>query len=173
MKDFSKIIEEWAIKYKPMQHEPGANSRNQRFFLVADIMEIPEFMGKIPSSKTPCVFYEFMWNGRIEGGKVFPSYTVYFPVNCGTSKPNPRAAHVALMESANHAFKFLSWLRQEQDSGRKELQQLDLENASIDPYGPLLNGWYTMFLQFSDVDTFKVCVDANDYRDITGNEAYE
>ena len=94
---------------------------------------------------------------------VTPTYTVYFPVNCGTSKPNPRAAHKALLESADHAFKFLTWLRGEQDNGRKELRQLDLENASIDPYGPLLNGWYTMFLQFSDVDTFNKCVDSNDY----------
>ena len=172
MKDFSKIVEEWAMKYKPMLHEPGETSKNQRFFLIADIMEIPEFMGKIPQNKTPCVFYEFMWSARITGGKVTPNYTVYFPVNCGTSKPNPRAAHKALMESADHAFKFLTWLRTEQDNGRRELQQLDLENASIDPYGPLLNGWYTMFLQFSDVDTFNICVDANDYVESETEESY-
>lgn len=163
MKDFSKIVEEWAMTYKPMQHIPGEESSNQRFFLVSDIMEIPEFMGKIPQTKTPCVFYEFMWSGRIEGGKVLPAYSIYFPVNCGTSKPNPVLAHKAIMESASHAFKFLTWLRGEQNKGRKELQQLDLERVSIDPYGPLLNGWYTMFVQFSDVDTFSMCVDRNDY----------
>lgn len=165
MKDFSKIVEEWAMKYKPMQHVPGENSSNQRFFLISDIMEIPEFMGKIPQIKTPCVFYEFMWSGRIQGGKVTPTYTVYFPVSCGTSKPNPVLAHKAIMESADHAFKFLTWLRTEQDE-RRDLQQLDLENASIDPYGPLLNGWYTVFLQFTDVDTFSMCVDANDYVEV-------
>ena len=84
----------------------------------------------------------------------------------GTSKPNPTAAHKAIMESANHAFKFLTWLRNEQDNGRRELQQLDLENASIEPYGPLLNGWYTMFVQLSDVDTFSICVDRDDYVDM-------
>ena len=166
MKDFSKIVEEWAMKYKPMQHEPGENSRNQRFFLISDIMEIPEFMGKIPQTKTPCVFYEFMWSARIQGGKVMPSYTIYFPVNSGTSKPNPRAAHGAMLESAEHAFEFLAWLREEQDRGRRELQHLDLENASIDPYGPLLNGWYTFFLQVQDVDTFRICEDKNKYVNI-------
>lgn len=153
------------MKYRPMQHIPGENSSNQRFFLISDIMEIPEFMGKNPQTKTPCVFYEFMWSGRIQGGKVTPTYTVYFPVNCGTSKPNPVLAHKAIMESADHAFKFLTWLRTEQDE-RRDLQQLDLENASIDPYGPLLNGWYTVFLQFTDVDTFSMCVDANDYIEV-------
>ena len=166
MKDFSKIVEEWAMKYKPMLHEPGEASRNQRFFLISDIMEIPEFMSKIPHTKTPCVLYEFMWSARISGGKVTPTYTVYFPVKCETSKPNPRAAHKALLESADHAFKFLTWLRTQQDDGRMELRQLDLENASIEPYGPLMNGWYTMFLQFSDVDTFNMCVDTNDYVEI-------
>lgn len=166
MKDFSKIVEEWAMRYKPMQHEPGDGSKNQRFFLISDIMEIPEFMGKIPQTKTPCVFYEFMWSGRIQGGKVLPTYSVYFPVNCGTSKPNPVAAHKAILESAGHAFEFLNWMRGEQDRGRRELQQVDLENASIEPYGPLLNGWYTMFLQFSDVDTFSMCMNKEKYVEV-------
>lgn len=168
MKDFSKIVEEWAIKYKPMQHVPGESSQNQRFYLISDIMEIPEFMGKIPQAKTPCVFYEFMWSGRIDGGKVLPTYSIYFPVNCGTSMPKPVLAHKAIMESASHAFKFLAWLRNEQENDRRELMQLDLEHASIEPYGPLLNGWYTMFVQFSDVDTFNICVDANDYVEMEG-----
>ena len=170
MKDFSKIIEEWAMIYKPMQHEPGESSRNQRFFQIADIMEIPEFMGKIPTTKTPCVFYEFMWSGQINGGKVVPTYTIYFPVNCGTSKPNPTMASKAIMESAGHAFKFITWLRSQQDSGRSELMQLDLDNASIDPYGPLLNGWYSCFIQLRDVDTFSVCVDPSDYVEHSSTE---
>lgn len=153
------------MKYRPMQHIPGESSPNQRFFLISDIMEIPEFMGKIPQTKTPCVFYEFMWSGRIQGGKVSPTYTIYFPVNSGTSKPNPVLAHKAIMESASHAFEFLTWLRNEQDE-RRELQQLDLENATIDPYGPLLNGWYTMFLQFTDVDTFSMCVNKENYVEV-------
>lgn len=163
MKDFSKIVEEWAMKYRPMQHIPGESSTNQRFFLIPDIMQAPEFMSKIPSTKTPCVMYEYMWDGDIVGGKVIPRYTVYFPVNTGTSKPSPRLEHRAVMESAQHAFKFLTWLRTEQDKGRRELSQLDLEKATINPYGPLYNGWYTMFITFSDVDTFSMCVDSQDY----------
>ena len=170
MKDFSKIVEEWAMKYKPMQHVPGEGSSNQRFFLIADIMEIPEFMGKIPKTKSPCVFYEFMWDGEIVSGRVVPSYTLYFPVNCGTSSPNPRLGHRALMESAEHAMKFITWIRNEQDKGRRELLQIDTERIRISPYGPLLNGWYTMFLQFTDVDTFSTCVDKNDYVEVATEE---
>lgn len=168
MKDFSKIVEEWAMIYKPMQHIPGEESQNQRFFLISDIMQAPEFMSKIPSTKTPCVLYEYMWDGEIVGGRIIPNYTIYFPVNTGTSKPNPRLEHKAVMESAQHAFEFLTWLRGEQDKGRHELMQLDLERARINPYGPLYNGWYTMFITISDVDTFSTCVNRENYIDLGG-----
>lgn len=171
MKDFSKIVEEWAMKYKPMQHEPGETSRNQRFFLIADITQAPEFMSKIPKTKSPCALYEYMWEGEIKGGHVIPQYTLYFPVCTGTSKPNPRLEHKAILESADHAFKCLTWLRGEQDNGREELRHLDLENAYIRPYGPLYDGWFTMFLTISDVDSFSTCVDPNDYIDT--RKAYE
>lgn len=166
MKDFSRIVEEWAMKYKPMQHEPGEGSRNQRFFPIEDIVAIPEFMSKIPEAKSPCVMFEYMIQANIEGGRIRPSYTAYFPVNSGTSKPNPRLAQRAVRESLEHAFKFLAWVRNEQDNGRRELQHIDLDRVRVDTYGPLLNGWYAVFLQFEDVDNFSTCVLAEDYVDV-------
>ena len=163
MKDFSQIVEEWAMAYKPMQHEPGEASRNQRFFLIEDIVAIPEFMSKIPETKSPCVMYEYMVQATIDGGRVVPSYSVYFPVNCGTSKPNPRAAHRAIRESLDHAFKFIAWIRREQDKDREDLKNIDLDRVRMDTYGPLLNGWYAVFIQFEDVDTFNLCVQDDDY----------
>lgn len=171
MKDFSKIVEDWAMKYKPMQHEPGEYSKNQRFFLIEDIVAIPEFMSKIPETKSPCVMYEYMVQAGIDGGKINPSYSVYFPVNCGTSKPNPRAAHKAVRESLDHAFKFIAWIRNRQDKGDKELRNIDLERVRVDTYGPLLNGWYAVFLQFEDVDSFNVCVNPNDYLESDDEES--
>lgn len=173
MKDFSRIVEEWAMKYKPMQHEPGETSRNQRFFLIADIMQAPEFMSKISKTKSPCVLYEYMWEGEIKGGKITPDYTIYFPVCTGTSKQNPRLEHKAIMESAAHAFEFLTWIRGEQDKGRPELEQLDTDHAYIRPFGPLYDGWYTMYLSLSDVDTFSTCVNPDNYVEINTKEGYE
>lgn len=169
MKDFAKIVEEWATKYKPMQHIPGESSSNQRFFLIENIVAIPEFMSKISDTKSPCVMYEYMVQANINGGRIQPSYAVYFPVNCGTSKPNPRAAHQAIRDSLNHAFKFLAWIRKEQDNDREELQNLDLSRVSVDTYGPMLNGWYAVFLQIEDVDVFNICVEDNDYIQMTSN----
>lgn len=168
MKDFSNIVEEWAMKYKPMQHIPGEGSPNQRYFPIEDIVAIPEFMSKIPDTKSPCVMFEYMIQADITGGIIRPSYAVYFPVNCGTSKPNPRLAQRAVRESADHAFKFLAWIRREQDNERKELMNIDLERVRMDTYGPLLNGWYAVYLQFEDVDRFNTCVDAGDYVELEG-----
>jgi hypothetical protein len=114
--------------------------------------------------------YEYMVQATIDGGRVVPSYSVYFPVNCGTSNPNPRAAHRAIRESLDHAFKFIAWIRREQDKDREDLKNIDLDRVRMDTYGPLLNGWYAVFIQFEDVDTFNLCVQDDDYVEVDGTE---
>ena len=131
MKDFSKIVEEWAMKYKPMLHEPGEASRNQRFFLISDIMEIPWVYGKDSTEpRLRAYSTKFMWSARISGGKVTPYLPVYFPVNCGHQNRIPRAAHKG-SGIGRPCLQVPYWLRTQQDEGRRELQQLDLENARL------------------------------------------
>lgn len=163
MKRFDKIVEEWATIYKPMQHTPGDTGKNRRFFLFDSIVSIPQFSGKLDSTKSPCIGFEFHKQGNIVGGKAMPVYTIYFLVNVGTmnlTEKNRSADAVA--EAELHAHKFLAWIQNEQEN-RPELRNIDLNNVVYDTYGPLMNNWYALFLQFKDVDVFNVCVDKNDY----------
>lgn len=162
MKKFGEIIEEWAEKYKPMQHVPGETSKNKRFFLIDSIVSLPDFMKSITSTNSPCVAYEFHIKASITGGMIRPTYTVYFLVDCGTSKPNKVMANNAVTQAADHALKFLAWIREQQET-RPELRNIEVDNVDMDTFGPLLNGWYAVFLEFQDIDNFSMCVDPDDY----------
>ena len=80
MKDFSRIVEEWAMKYKPMQHEPGETSRNQRFFLISDIHGDSGIHGKDSARENSLCSTNSCGASRIDGGKVSPTYSIYFPL---------------------------------------------------------------------------------------------
>lgn len=162
--DFSKIVEEWAVKYKPMQHTPGKIGKNQRFFLFDSIMAVPSFMSKFTRVESPCVGYEFQQEGTIKGGKIIPRHVVYFMVKADNCVPtDKKQANEALQEAKEHMLKFLAWLRSEQERQRTELRFINTEEASYSTYGPFLNNWYAVFVEFSDVQTFNVCVDPMDY----------
>lgn len=163
MKQFEKVLEEWAIKYKPMQHVPGETSPNKRLFFFDSIVAIPDFMTKMNVTKSPCMGYEFPLSGDIKGGKLLPDYTIYFFVNQKTNKivGKEQAAEVN-QEALTHALKFIAWLKKKQETNRK-LANINLENIPYRTYGPFLNGWYGIFIQLRDVDTFSQCVDAQDY----------
>lgn len=164
MKDFGKIVEEWATKYKPMQHVPGETSKNKRFFLIDSIVSLPDFMKNITSTNSPCVAYEFYVKAGIHEGIIKPTYTVYFLVDCGTSKPNKVMASKAVTQATDHALKFLAWIRKQQDI-HPELRNIEVDDVEMDTFGPLLNGWYSVFLEFQDTDNFNLCVDPEDYVD--------
>lgn len=163
MNQFEKVLERWAMKYKPMQHVPGSTSPNKRLFLFDSIVSVPDFMTRQPLTKSPCVGYEFPLRGSVKGGKLLPIYTVYFFVRQdGNSIVGKELSADANQEALNHAFKFIAWMKQQQEVD-PTLNNIDLEEVAYDTYGPLYNGWYGIFMQFRDVDKFSLCVDENDY----------
>ena len=166
--DFSTIIKEWASKYKPMLHvDPTPTKKgNQRVFLFENIMTIPQFMGKLPMNQSPCVGFEYLPEGSLKGGKFKAEYTVHFTVCQGTVKPTDKdASNRATQECMKHLIAFVNWIRLQQQNGRKEVQNIDLESTElrIAPYGPFLNGWYDVYLTLDNVETYSMCADETDY----------
>lgn len=163
MKQFEKILAEFAMKYKPMLHVPGETSKNKRLFFFDSIVAIPSFMAAVNTTKSPCMGYEFPLNGEIKGGKVLPIYTVYFFVKQEEKRVTGKELSAEVnREALDHAFKFIAWLRNKQETN-KDLANINLENLSFRTYGPLMNGWYGVFLQFNDVDKFESCMNPNDF----------
>mgnify|MGYP003397791800 CR=1 len=165
MKDFKDIIEEWAIKYKPMQHTPGKTGKNKRFYLFDNIVSIPNIVSNLPNMKSPCVGYEFSQEGRIKGGKIMPTHIIYFMVKAANNTATDKeVSYEAEREAVTHMLKFIAWIRGQQET-RKELANINVETEDIhySTYGPFMNNWYAIFIELSDVETFNICIDKNDY----------
>lgn len=161
---FDHFIEDWAIRYKAMQHLPGPNSKNQRFFLTDSFYGLSEFMRNIKYSQSPCVIMESDQEGRIHGGIDHPHYTLYFMVKAERMN-NGLAALDAKLEAKVHMQKFLSYLRNQQDKGDVP----GIEHIDIDDYldyqsiGPLYDGWYGVSVTLEDCQQMSMCATENDY----------
>lgn len=165
MIDFKDVIEEWAIKYKPMQHTPGKTGKNKRFFLFDNIVSIPNIISGLPKTKSPCVGYELSQEGSIKGGKIKPTHVIYFMVKADNNLANDKdVCYEATREAVLHMKKFIAWIRTQQET-RKELANINVETEDIhySTYGPFLNNWYAIFIELSDVEKFSLCIDDNDY----------
>ena len=164
MNPFETALEEFAMKYRPMQHVPGKTSKNKRLFYFDSIVAIPDFMTRIKSTQSPCMGYEFPLTGEIKGGKILPVYTIYFFVKMEENKATGKELSAeANQEAFNHALKFIVWLKKKQEED-KSLVNIDLENEiPYYTYGPLMIGWFGLFLKFRDVDKFTLCIDENDF----------
>ena len=100
----------------------------------------------------------------LRSGKILPRHVVYFMVKADNCVPTDKMqSNEALQEAKEHMLKFLAWIRSEQEKGRKELRNVNTEEAVYSTYGPFLNNWYAVFVEFSDVQTFNTCVDPMDY----------
>lgn len=165
MKDFKDVIEKWATLYKPMQHTPGKTGRNKRFYLFDNIVSIPNIVAKLPSMQSPCVGYEFSQEGRIKGGKIMPTHTVYFMVKAANNLPTDKdVCYEAQREAVIHMQKFIAWLRNEQEKDKSLANiNVDTDDIHYSSYGPFFNNWYAVFIELSDVGKFNLCVDKNDY----------
>lgn len=160
---FDQFVEEWAEKYKPMQHVSGEASKNCRFFYVDNYLSMADFMSSIPKTESPCVVMESNVEGVLNGGKDTAEYTLYFMVKCGTSKPDGRMANAVKLEAKQHMMKFMAYLNDRIEDGDRDLKYIETENVQYATIGPLLNGWYAVVLTLVDLKAWNMCVDSNDY----------
>jgi hypothetical protein len=162
---FDNIVEEWARKYKPMQHDNSANSKNKRYFGLGSVSSIPDFVNTLPKNASPAVGCVTHLEGNLQGKFLYPNYKVYFFVKCPTmvNKDSLMEAN-AKAECLDHAIKFIAWLQdQKRVKQRKELGQIDTENIDYDTRGPLFDNWYACELYIRNIEFAPKCVNPVDY----------
>lgn len=161
---FEDFVEHWCEIYKPLQHVPGERSKNKRFFLTdTDYLGMADFMTSIDSKISFCVVMEGAVEGTIKGGLDIPRETVYFFVKAEKTQSG-KATRAALRKSKKHLMKFRNYIRDLQNSGMKELQNINLdEREDYHSIGPLYNGWYALYMTLEDVQQVSTCSSEDDY----------
>ena len=160
--DFDKVIEEWCMKYKPILHVPGERSTNKRFFLVENIVNVPQLAANTNMQRSPCVAFEFHQEGEVEDSLITKAYTISILVKASEIFMSKERANEAVKEAFGHVKKLIAWLKMKRDT-EKSLRHLDLERIHYDTLGPLVNGWYAVFFTLTDVNCECVEVNPADY----------
>ena len=165
---FDKFVEQWAMKYKPMQHVPGPFSKNERFFLTDTYMGMVDFVTTLQPESSPCVVMESDQEGCMTDRYDSPRYTLYFMVRAEKMSDGV-AAYEAKLEAKMHMQKFMNWLRamqeKEEDERRKEgVRNIRIEdNMSYQTVGPFYDGWYGVYISLDDTQAYSRCVISDDY----------
>lgn len=161
--DFFDFVEHWATIYKPMQHESGYRSKNQRFFLTDTYMGMADFMSQIQPKSSPCIIMESNQEGYLGTGIDHPHYSIYFMVK-SESMVDGRSAMYAKKEAKGHLEKFVVYLRREQYSENPLLKNITInENIPYQTVGPFYNGWFGVMIQLDDSVQYQNCVSDDDY----------
>lgn len=69
MNNLSKILEQWAILYMPISHDPQRGSKDKAYYEVKTINQDSEFMRNQNIAKSPCMAYSVLIDARADGTK--------------------------------------------------------------------------------------------------------
>lgn len=160
---FDKFVEHWCEIYRPMQHIPGRNSKNQRFFLTDTYMGMVDFMTNIQPESSPCVIMESNQEGTFSGYYDRPRHTLYFMVQADEMSDG-RSALSAKMEAKQHLQKFLAYLWEAQERGVPGVDNIKADDyIDYQTVGPFYNGWFGVFISLEDVQKISHCSVSDDY----------
>ena len=165
---FDQFVESWCMSYKPMLHEPGENSKNNRFLFVDCYLAMVAVCKNIPTLKSPCLVMESAQEGTMDERFDYPEYTLYFMVK-GDVKPDGRKNFMAKLEAKQHWLKFRTYFSNKKED-MKEFEHLSLENLQYSTIGPLFNGWYAVAVTIPNIEKLNQCIDPNDYEEIDYGE---
>lgn len=165
---FDQFVERWCMSYKPMLHEPGETSKNNRFLYVDSYLAMVDVCKNIPTLKSPCLVMESAQEGTMDERFDYPEYTLYFMVK-GDVKPDGRKNFMAKWEAKQHWLKFRTYFSNKKED-MKEFEHLSLENLQYSTIGPLFNGWYAVAVTIPNIEKLNQCIDPNDYEEIDYGE---
>mgnify|MGYP003412898214 CR=1 FL=1 len=165
---FYHFVERWCMSYKPMLHEPGETSKNNRFLYVDSYLAMTDVCKNIPTLKSPCLVMESAQEGTMDERFDYPEYTLYFMVK-GDVKPDGRKNFMAKWEAKQHWLKFRTYFSNKKED-MKEFEHLSLENLQYSTIGPLFNGWYAVAVTIPNIEKLNQCIDPNDYEEIDYGE---
>lgn len=166
MNDLYSFVEDWCRKYKPIQHTPGPEGRNHRFFLTTGFMGLADFMRGSDIDRSPSIIMETNVEGELSDWDS-TSYTIYCAVRAD-DQSNGRAAKDAIREGKRHLQKLIAYMREQ----KRKYHNPILDGLNPDDTlhyqseGPIYDGWYTVYLTIDQVLKYNQCVDSNDYVDV-------
>lgn len=159
---FHSIVKQWCRTYRPMIDRP----KNRRFYLADSWDSVKNMPKSIATTMSPCVVMENGVEGDINDGLISRNYPVYFFVRA-QKQADADAMAEAYEEAWLHAQNFYTWLRKRHEddpTSTGEYRRIEMEyGISVQPAGPLEDGWVAVFIQFTRLEQINLCVNEDLY----------
>lgn len=87
------LLEQWAVRYKPLNHDPMADAKRKAFYRIDTINNNNEFVQSHNIAHSPCMAYSTLIDASLaRGNSKFISYrhSIYFLVKQAAPKSNAK-----------------------------------------------------------------------------------
>lgn len=182
---FDDILEQWAMCYKPISHNPERNSKEKAFYRIKTINMENELMRNQNMAKSPAMAYSVIVDGEAKGkGTISYEHTIYFfsrAVSHSLAKTAKQDENIGIDQQQlmdEMVQDLLAYLWELKSTGRdpitgqvydastvKSLRGLDLEKANwaTIPNVVKFGEWHIMGLQIEQIVPRQLCINKAKY----------
>jgi len=167
------LVEQWAISYKPIQHDPTKGSKQKRFFRFNSLPEAQDIGNKFATATTPLAGVVTQFDGVSSGKLLRLTIVIYIFTkqsaqvsNSSDNEVSAADAKVYGAEICNDLWIWLSEKKKENSNPKDELywlKGLDLDNIQICNEDRHYNGWWPTFLALKMDVPRQTCSDESKY----------
>ena len=168
------LIEQWAIIYKPICHDPAKGSRQKRFFRFNSLPENQDVGTKFNTSTTPLAGVVTQFDGVSSGKLLQLSVVAYIftkqsaPVsNTSADELSAADAKIYGVEICNDLWVWLQEQKKNASSNPKDeshwMKGMNLDSIQIGNEARHYNGWWPTFLMFKVDIPRQTCIESNKY----------
>ena len=161
MIDFNELVERWAMAYKPMQHNPAADSLEKHFTTFTGAFNEARAMLEKHTLKSPMVMLCADKEGDIIEKFGYPETHLYFMVKAPDAQV--LVGDAAIDEAYTHMTKFIAYLHQYKYDNPTIGRALMLDKMKYYSIDMMYEGWFGIALDMIGLKGINTCVEPNDY----------
>ena len=168
------LIEQWAIIYKPISHDPTRGSRNKRFFRFDNLDKAIDVTSQFTTFKTPVCGIVTQFDGMSRGKLMEMEVVVFVFVKQSVPRSDIQGAELAAVDAkmigADICNDLWIWLSEQKKKAGNDpkgeyywLNGLDLDSIAIMSYPVMLNDWWPTTLEMKVKVPRRTCSDSSKY----------
>lgn len=168
------LIEQWAIAYKPISHDPTRGSKQRRFFRFDSLDKAIDVTSQFTTFKTPVCGIVTQFDGLSRGKLMEMEIAIFIYTKQLSPRSDAQGAELAAADAkmlgADICNDLWIWLSEQKKANERNpkselywLRGLDIDNVNIMSFPVMLNDWWPTTLELKCQVPRQTCIDASKY----------
>lgn len=164
-------VEQWAVKYKPISHNPAKNSKERAFYRIDSIDATLDLAANISIAKSPACAVATEMEAQVSPAsnrKVVYTYRIFFMTRQHGASLSVKAVDgteemECKVNNDEMVQDFLAYISTDKKNGNRELAGLDLDGAEWYSAPVKFNNWWFTVLVIKNLLPRNLCVNPEKY----------